>query len=63
MKREAGYHAAGMVSDGMVIGLGTGSTTCYAMERLSGMIEDGLRIQGVPTSFQTEMLARQLESP
>jgi len=63
MKREAGYHAAGMVEDGMVIGLGTGSTTLYAMERLSRMIEDGLRIQGVPTSFQTEMRARQLGIP
>jgi ribose 5-phosphate isomerase A len=63
MKREAGYHAAGMVSDGMVIGLGTGSTTFYAMEHLSGMIEDGICIQGVPTSFQTEMLARQLRIP
>jgi ribose 5-phosphate isomerase A len=63
MKREAGYHAAGMVEDGMVIGLGTGSTTLYAMERLSRMIEDGLCIQGVPTSFQTEMRARQLGIP
>ena len=63
MKREAGYHAAGMVEDGMVIGLGTGSTTYYAMERLSALIDEGLRIQGVPTSFQTEMLARQLRIP
>jgi ribose 5-phosphate isomerase A len=63
MKREAGYNAAGMVEDGMVIGLGTGSTTFYAMERLSALIDEGLRIQGVPTSFQTEMLARQLRIP
>lgn len=34
MKREAGYHAADMVEDGMVIGLGTGSTIAYSMERL-----------------------------
>ena len=47
----------------MVVGLGTGSTTFYAMERLSGLIEEGLRIQGVPTSFQTEMRARQLGIP
>jgi ribose 5-phosphate isomerase A len=63
MKRQAGYHAAGMVEDGMVIGLGTGSTTFYAMERLAFLIEEGLRIQGVPTSFQTEMLARELRIP
>jgi ribose 5-phosphate isomerase A len=63
MKRDAGYHAAGMVEDGMVIGLGTGSTTFYAMERLSGLIGEGLRIKGVPTSFQTEIRARQLQIP
>lgn len=63
MKREAGYHAAEMAEDGMVIGLGTGSTTYYAMERLSALIEDGLRIQGVPTSYQTELRARVLNIP
>lgn len=63
LKREAGYYAAGMVEDGMVVGLGTGSTTLHAMERLSALIEDGLRIQGVPTSFQTEIRARELHIP
>jgi ribose 5-phosphate isomerase A len=64
MKREAGYRAAEKVEDGMVIGLGTGSTTLFAMEHLSFLIEEnGLRIQGVPTSFQTEMRARQLQIP
>src|SRR5512136_1192841 len=63
MKREAGYHAADMVEDGMVIGLGTGSTIAYSMERLSERIRKGLRIQGVPTSFQAEMRARVLHIP
>ncbi|MCE5298739.1 MAG: ribose-5-phosphate isomerase RpiA [Methanoregulaceae archaeon] len=64
MKREAGCHAADIVEDGMVIGLGTGSTTLYAMEHLSVLIEEnGLCIQAVPTSFQTEMRARQLQIP
>lgn len=62
-KRNAGYAAAGMVEDGMVVGLGTGSTAAYAMERLAVRIRDGLRVQGVPTSFQTEMLARNLGIP
>jgi ribose 5-phosphate isomerase A len=62
-KREAGRHAADMVRDGMVIGLGTGSTMAYAMERLGERIGDGLAIQGIPTSFQTEMLARTLGIP
>ena len=59
MKREAGYYAADMVGDGMVVGLGTGSTVGYTMERLSDRIREGLRIQGVPTSFQAEIRARE----
>jgi ribose 5-phosphate isomerase A len=62
-KRNAGWYAADLVEDGMVIGLGTGSTTAYSMERLAARIGDGLRIQGIPTSFQAEMLARTLRIP
>jgi ribose 5-phosphate isomerase A len=62
-KRTAGWYAADLVEEGMVIGLGTGSTMAYVMERLAGRIHDGLRIQGIPTSFQTEMLARTLGIP
>jgi ribose 5-phosphate isomerase A len=63
MKREAGYYAADMVGDGMVVGLGTGSTVGYTMEHLSDRIREGLRIQGVPTSFQAEIRARELHIP
>ena len=62
-KRAAGYRAAEMVEDGMVIGLGTGSTVFYAIESLSGRIRDGLSIMGVPTSYQTSMRAREYEIP
>jgi ribose 5-phosphate isomerase A len=62
-KRAAGRHAADLVGDGMVIGLGTGSTMACAMERLAERIREGLSIQGIPTSFQAEMLARRLAIP
>jgi ribose 5-phosphate isomerase A len=62
-KRAAGYHAADMVEDGMILGLGTGSTVFYMMERLSGRIRDGLSVSGVPTSFQTAMRAREYGIP
>jgi ribose 5-phosphate isomerase A len=62
-KRIAGCYAADLVEDGTVIGLGTGSTMAYAMERLAARIHQGLRIRGIPTSFQAEMLARTLEIP
>jgi ribose 5-phosphate isomerase A len=62
-KRSAGYRAADLVEDGLVIGLGTGSTASYALERLAARIQDGLRIQGIPTSLQAGSLARELAIP
>ena len=50
-KRAAGYAAADMVEDGMIVGLGTGSTVFYALERLSTRVSEGLQIFGVPTSL------------
>lgn len=57
-KRKVAFRAAEMVTDGMVIGLGTGSTVSFAIQRLGERTREGLRFQAVPTSFQTEMLAR-----
>lgn len=58
-KRNAGYRAAEEVEDGMVVGLGTGSTVFFAMERLGERIaKDGLSIAGVPTSYQAAIRAR-----
>jgi len=62
-KRAAGYKAADMVKDGMIIGLGTGSTVMYTMERLSQRIHEGLTIAGIPTSFQTAIKAREYNIP
>jgi ribose 5-phosphate isomerase A len=62
-KRAAGYEAADMVDEGMVIGLGTGSTVFHAIERLSGRVRDGLSVSGVPTSYQTAMRAREYGIP
>ena len=63
MKRAAGYCAADMVEDGMVVGLGTGSTVYFTIERLSSRIHEGLRITGIPTSFQTAVRAREAGIP
>jgi ribose 5-phosphate isomerase A len=62
-KRAAGYLAADMVKDGMVLGLGTGSTVFYALERLSCRVREGLKISGVPTSYQTAFRAREYGIP
>ncbi len=63
-KRDAGYHAAEMVKDGMILGLGTGSTAYHAMVRLSVRVrEEKISVAGVPTSHQTAMRARELGIP
>jgi ribose 5-phosphate isomerase A len=62
-KQGAGICAAEMVEDGMVIGLGTGSTVLFAMQQLSAKVRDGLDIAGVPTSLQAAMRARELGIP
>ncbi len=62
-KRAAGRQAAEMVEDGMVVGLGTGSTVLFAMERLAERMEGGLSITGIPTSYQAEDRARTLGIP
>ncbi|MFB6248177.1 MAG: ribose-5-phosphate isomerase RpiA [Salinibacter sp.] len=58
-KEAAGRKAATLVRDGMRLGLGTGSTTAYALEAIGRRVrEDGLTVEGVPTSFEAERLGR-----
>ncbi|WP_232686963.1 ribose-5-phosphate isomerase RpiA [Halobacterium zhouii] len=56
-KQLAGEAAAEEVEDGMVVGLGTGSTTAYAVRALGNAVDAGLDVEGVPTSFQSRQLA------
>lgn len=59
-KRAAGLAAAALVESGMRLGLGTGSTTAFALEAIGERVRhEGLRVAGVPTSFAAERLARQ----
>ena len=63
-KEAVGIHAAQLIQDGMHVGLGTGSTTAYAIKELGQRIhEEGLSIKGIPTSFAAERLARELGIP
>jgi ribose 5-phosphate isomerase A len=63
-KRAAGEAAAALVEDGMRLGLGTGSTTAFAIEAVGRRVrEEGLRVVGVPTSFAAERLARRYGVP
>jgi len=63
MKQLACQRAAKEVQDGMVLGLGTGSTVYYFLHELGRMVREGVRLTGVPTSVQTAQLATQLAIP
>lgn len=62
-KQAAGQAAMRYVEDGMVIGLGTGSTVFYFLEALANKCREGLSIKGVATSDKTERLALQWAIP
>ena len=63
-REVAGRAAAEFVRDGMVVGLGTGSTVQFTLERLAERIRaEGLAVRGVPTSLDTERKARALGIP
>ena len=59
IKKNTGIYAADLVKQNMVIGLGTGSTVYWLLQELGKRIEQGLQITVVPTSRQTEQLAKE----
>lgn len=62
-KAIAAAKAVEEVRDGMLVGLGTGSTAAYAVKSLGERIRQGLRVTAVATSQTTETLARRLAVP
>lgn len=63
-KKAAAVAAAKLVKDGMVVGLGTGSTAAYLVGELGRRVkEERLRIVGIPTSEHTAEHARSLNIP
>ena len=65
MKQQVGKAAADRVQSGSIVGLGTGSTTAYAIQFLGDRLKSGelTDIKGVTTSFQAVVLARQYGIP
>jgi len=65
LKQKAGFFAAALVESGMVVGLGTGSTTQFALERIAVRLKTGelKNIIGIPSSTRTEKLALELAIP
>lgn len=65
LKQAAGERAVDSVESGMVIGLGTGSTTRFAIERIGARLQSGelQNVLGIPTSSASEALATELSIP
>ena len=58
-KQLAAEAAVEYVKDGMIVGLGTGSTTEFAVKKLGEKVRDGLAIRGIPTSDITKKQAEE----
>ncbi|XRO77692.1 ribose-5-phosphate isomerase RpiA [Methanocaldococcus sp. 10A] len=64
LKLKVAKEAVKLVKDGMVIGLGTGSTAALFIRELGNRIqEEELTVFGIPTSFEAKMLAMQYGIP
>jgi len=65
MKQQVGKAAADLVKSGMIVGLGTGSTTAFMIQYVGERLQKGdlQNIQGIPTSFQSCVLAKQYGIP
>ena len=57
LKQRAAEAALDLVKDGMVIGIGTGSTAAFFVSAVGERVRAGLNVKGVPTSEQTRALA------
>ena len=63
LKQAAADEAARRLENGMIVGLGSGSTATLAVKAIGKRVAQGLRITGIPTSEQTAKLAREMKIP
>jgi ribose 5-phosphate isomerase A len=62
-KQAAAQAAIDLVEDGMLVGLGTGTTAAFAIAALGRRVRDGLRVAAIPTSEHTAAHAREVGIP
>jgi hypothetical protein len=62
-KQQAAAAAVRWVHDGMVLGLGTGTTSAHFIKQLGERVQAGLKVQGTATSLASEALAREVGIP
>jgi len=62
-KRMAARRALEFVEDGMLLGLGSGSTSRMFIQELGERVKQGLRVRGIATSTSSRELAESLSIP
>ena len=62
-KRMAARRALGFVEDGMLLGLGSGTTSAIFIQELGERVKQGLRVRGIATSVASQQLAESLSIP
>lgn len=62
-KKIAGEAVTQFIKDGMIVGLGTGTTAYYAIQAIGELVKEGVSIQAVATSKTTELQAIELGIP
>ncbi len=62
-KLAAAQHALRFIQPGMTVGLGSGSTATLFIQLLGEQVKQGLKIQGIASSDDSEKLARSLGIP
>lgn len=62
-KKIAAEKAVEYIRDGMTVGLGSGSTAFYAIQKIGERVKEGLKIKAVATSVKSENIARGLNIP
>lgn len=62
-KRLVGEKAADYIKDGMTVGLGSGSTVYWTLKKLGEMIQQGMKVSGIPSSKRTEGWANEFCIP
>jgi len=63
LKQAAAEAAVALIENGMIVGLGSGSTAAFATSAIGRRVREGLRIVGIPTSEKTADQARKLNIP
>jgi ribose 5-phosphate isomerase A len=62
-KELAAQKALEFVQDGMIVGLGSGTTATRFIKLLGERVQQGLKVRGIPSSRNSEVLAKSLAIP